>query len=131
MKTILFADWLLAHISQLLIKYMEFEHCNYRAVLAGDLAEAVALVTLEKPDLIVSQPALFGMENSRLLNAIQMQNPVPPILVWGSEVIVPSFKRTCHHPACVRYAMMPFELETLLQQVKELLEPGEHNETTS
>lgn len=131
MKTILFADWLLADISQVLVKYMEFEHCNYRTVLAGDLAEAVTLIPIEKPDLIVSQPALFCMENSRLLKAIQMQTPVPPILVWGSEVIVPSFKNTCLHPASVRYVMMPFKLEILVQQVQELLEAVGGGETNT
>jgi hypothetical protein len=95
-----------------------FTHVPYHTVIAADLDEAVAIHPIIGPDLVVSQPAFYCVEKSHLLKAIQMQRPVQPIIVWGSDVIVPLFRETCRHPAPVRYVPMPFDLDDIVRQAR-------------
>ena len=122
MKTILFADWHMLAMCDLVVKSAKQTNREYRFVRTDSIDKAVSSLSEIKPDLLISQPSLLMEDDFRLLSAASMQNPTPKLVVWwGNRAAIDAFKEQCSYPLPVSYVALPCDMLELMRQIDTLL----------
>ena len=119
MKTILLAD------DDRLVRsvvHATLEDSEFRILEAQDGHQALAMARSERPDLIVmdlNMPGLNGVEVGRLLSQKHEMGPIPIILLTGNDVVG---VREESGPAGIKHFMTkPFSPLELLSTVEAIL----------
>ena len=97
------------------------EQSGFRVMTADDGITALAVAHHERPDLIVLDLKLPGMDGLELLAAIRRQNMQAPVIVMTAfgtiEVAVQAMKS-----GAVDFLLKPFSLDHLMAVVQKALE---------
>ncbi len=97
------------------------ERVGYRVSEAIDGAEAVALTTTLRPDLVVmdiSMPDMDGMEAWRMICELE-ETPPPAIAVTATTIA--DVKLTCHDIGFKDYLTKPLDFAEFLRTIRALL----------
>ncbi len=98
---------------------------GYEVVLAQDGARGVAMVTEERPDLVLmdmSLPVLDGWEATRRLKSDPATRVVPVIALTAHAMAADKEKALA--AGCDDYDTKPIELPRLLDKITQLLRKG-------
>lgn len=98
------------------------EKRGYQVVLAADGATGIALANTEKPDLILmdmSLPGIDGWEASRQLKADATTAPIP-IIALTAHAMAEDRERALN-AGCDEYETKPVDLTNLLAKIDALL----------
>jgi len=98
---------------------------GYEVVLAQDGARGVAMVTEERPDLVLmdmSLPVLDGWEATRRLKSDPATRVIPVIALTAHAMAADKEKALA--AGCDDYDTKPIELPRLLEKITQLLSKG-------
>jgi hypothetical protein len=122
MKTILTADWGIPTLCVTVSNMSRAYGRQCHVARADDFDEAVALLPMLRPSIVISQPALFAISNYQILRVAKALQPVPHILVWwASRSAVNDLKKHGTYGMQVTYVELPCPLTELRQILDELM----------
>ena len=100
-----------------------FERARYRVLVAVDGEEGVALARSERPDVVIMDlvlPGLDGWEAARQLRADDSTREIPIIALSSSAM--PEDRRRALEAGCNRFDSKPVDFARLHAMVRELLD---------
>ena len=103
------------------------ERCGYDVVSAGDVAEASAALLVRRPDLLVMDLALPGMDGRDGAEVIRGHLPGLPILFVSGHTNEDWFRRG-HGPEA--FLRKPFSVEELLGSIERVLDGRDWDEAS-
>lgn len=95
---------------------------GYRVLQAATGAEALALSTSERPDLVLMDlglPDENGLEVTRQLKSDEGTRAIPVVALTGRAL--ETNERECMEAGCVGYLAKPIDTEQLLQRIPQFL----------
>ncbi|MCX8045027.1 MAG: response regulator [Desulfobacterota bacterium] len=116
MKKLLFAD---DEESIRLLYKEEFEEQGYEVVLAADGREALEKFTAHRPDLLVIDIKMPGMDGFEVLKKVREQSPHVPVILCTAYG---EYQHDLNAWASDDYVVKSANLEGLTQKIKTLLE---------
>lgn len=122
MKTIMFADWHMSAMCDVVVQSAQKTNRQYRFIKTDDIESAVVSLSEINPDLLIAQPSLLMQEDHRMLKVASALQPAPKLLVWwGNRAAFDDFKEQCSYPQTVSYVELPCDIHELLRQIDTLL----------
>ncbi|HET7274041.1 MAG TPA: response regulator [Longimicrobiaceae bacterium] len=95
---------------------------GYRVLQAATGAEALAISTSERPDLVLMDlglPDENGLEVTRQLKSDEGTRAIPVVALTGRAL--ETNERECMEAGCVGYLAKPIDTEQLLQRIPQFL----------
>ncbi len=99
---------------------MRLNAAGYSTTTANDGAEAMSAIALQRPDLVISDLRMPGMDGMALLDAIQQAHPTLPVMLLTAHGSIPDAVRATQSGA-FSFLTKPFDSQQLLQQVASAL----------
>lgn len=82
--------------------------------------EALAVLEKRKPDLIITDLFMDGMNGLQLLTTIHGENPLLPVIMLSGKAQIPDAMKATHL-GCAAFLTKPIDEEELARQVKQAL----------
>ena len=99
---------------------MRLDAAGYNTVAASDGEQAMAVISLKRPDLIVSDLRMPAMDGMALLNAVHKLHPTLPMIILTAHGSIPDAVHATQHGA-YSFLTKPFDSQELLQLVASAL----------
>jgi len=102
------------------------ESCDYQVVTAADGLEALGAAQTEKPDVIIldlNLPGMDGFEVCHRLRATEATRAIPIVMMTAAYVSIEDARRG-HASGADEYVVKPFLREVLIHNVQRLLNRG-------
>ena len=96
--------------------------CAQQCISAGSGQEALALVERERPDLILTDLRMPGMDGLGLLRAVKRLSPATPVVIFTAYASDASAREAAGAGAA-GFLVKPFTSAELLQTVQQALPP--------
>ena len=96
--------------------------CAQQCISAGSGQEALALVERERPDLILTDLRMPGMDGLGLLRAVKRLSPATPVVIFTAYAS-DAAARDAAEAGAVGFLVKPFTGAELLQTVQQALPP--------
>ena len=96
---------------------MRLNAAGYNTVTANNGAEAMFAITLQRPDLVISDLRMPGMDGMALLDAILQAHPSLPVIMLTAHGSIPDAVNATQRGVLTK----PFDSQALLQQVASAL----------
>ena len=103
---------------------LRLESLGYRVVIADDGQEAIQLLETEKPDLILLDVMMPGMDGYEVCNEIKTRDEtshIPVILFTAKPEQKEKIRSNYSFIAADDYILKPFETEDLLAKIKRFI----------
>ena len=100
--------------------------CDYKVITAHDGFEALSVAQAEKPDLIIldlNLPGMNGFEVCRRLRNNEATRAIPIVMMTAAYVSIEDAQRG-HTTGADEYVVKPFLREVLIHNVQRLLKPA-------
>lgn len=105
-------------ILNLLASWLSREGFNVLTARSGE--EALSEVASRKPDLIITDLYMDGMNGMQLLTTIHGENPLLPIVMLSGQAQIPDAMKATHL-GCSAFLTKPVENNELIRQVRQVL----------
>jgi two-component system response regulator GlrR len=99
---------------------MRLNAAGYNTVTANNGAEAMSAISLQRPDLVISDLRMPGMDGMALLDAILQSHPSLPVIMLTAHGSIPDAVNATQKGA-FSFLTKPFDSQGLLQQVASAL----------
>lgn len=99
---------------------MRLDAAGYNTVAASDGEKAMAVISLKRPDLIVSDLRMPAMDGIALLDAVHKLHPTLPMIILTAHGSIPDAVHATQHGA-YSFLTKPFDSQELLQLVASAL----------
>ena len=99
---------------------MRLNAAGYNTVTANNGAEAMFAITLQRPDLVISDLRMPGMDGMALLDAILQAHPSLPVIMLTAHGSIPDAVNATQR-GVFSFLTKPFDSQALLQQVASAL----------
>ena len=99
---------------------------GFEIVTATDGEKGVALAASEKPDLILMDISLPGLNGWEATKQIRRNGLAPPIIALTAHAMSGDREKTLE-AGCDEYETKPVELDILLGKIQALLKRGDHS----
>jgi two-component system, NtrC family, response regulator GlrR len=96
---------------------------GYRVRTARSGEEALALLTIERPTLVVTDLKMPGIDGMKLFEAIQRDHPALPVIILTAHGTIPDAVTATQH-GVFAFLTKPFESQELLKQVAAAAQAG-------
>lgn len=93
---------------------------GYRVSPVESGEKALSLVARERPDLVITDLRMGGMDGMALFEAIRNQDPALPVIILTAHATVPDAVEAVHR-GVFGYLTKPYDSKTLLAQVERAL----------
>ncbi len=93
---------------------------GYRVSPVESGEKALSLVARERPDLVITDLRMGGMDGMALFEAIRNQDPALPVIILTAHATVPDAVEAVHR-GVFGYLTKPYDSKTLLSQVERAL----------
>ncbi|MGQ0442211.1 MAG: sigma 54-interacting transcriptional regulator [Methylophilaceae bacterium] len=93
---------------------------GYGTATANNGAEAMSIVALKRPDLVISDLRMPAMDGMALLESVHHAHPTLPVIILTAHGSIPDAVRATQSGA-FGFLTKPFDSQTLLQQVASAL----------
>jgi two-component system response regulator GlrR len=101
---------------------------GYRVTAVESGEKALSMVARERPDLVITDLRMGGMDGMALFEAIRTQDPALPVIILTAHATVPDAVEAVHR-GVFGYLTKPYESRTLLSQVERALALSGHDRT--
>ena len=101
------------------------------AVTGADCGEtALAVLEARRPDLVITDLVMTGIDGIRLLREIHRHDPVMPVIIMSGQAGIPEAVKATHLGAST-FLTKPIQREHLVEEVEQALEShtGAHTQT--
>ena len=98
---------------------------GYRVSAVESGEKALSLVARERPDLVITDLRMGGMDGMSLFEAIRTQDPALPVIILTAHATVPDAVEAVHR-GVFGYLTKPYESRILLAQVERALALSGH-----
>ena len=95
---------------------MRLNAAGYQTSIANNGAEAMSSISLQLPDLVISDLRMPAMDGMALLDAIQKTQPSLPVIMLTAHGSIPDAVNATQK-GVFSFLTKPFDSQTLLQQV--------------
>ncbi|HQT81318.1 MAG: two-component system response regulator GlrR [Ferrovum sp. 37-45-19] len=99
---------------------MRLEAANYRVSAATTAEEALAKIAIERPQLVVSDVQLPGLDGLKLFDEIRQRHPLLPVILITAHGTIPDAVEATTR-GVFGYLTKPFEGKVLLDKIAEAL----------
>ncbi len=99
---------------------MRLEAAGYRVSVATTAEEALAKLAIERPQLVVSDVQLPGLDGLRLFDEIRQRHPILPVILITAHGTIPDAVEATTR-GVFGYLTKPFEGKVLLDKIAEAL----------
>lgn len=99
---------------------MRLASAGYKTLLANDGMEALAMVHLERPDLVISDLRMPNLDGLGLMEQLQAEHPTLPFIMLTAHGSIAEAVEATQRGA-FGFLAKPFESQALLQQVANAL----------
>jgi two-component system, NtrC family, response regulator GlrR len=99
---------------------MRLNAAGYDTVAASDGEQALTMISLKRPDLIVSDLRMPAMDGMALLDAVHRLHPTLPMIILTAHGSIPDAVHATQHGA-YSFLTKPFDSQELLQLVASAL----------
>lgn len=99
---------------------MRLDAAGYNTVAASDGEQAMSVIALKRPDLIVSDLRMPAMDGMALLDAVHKLHPTLPMIILTAHGSIPDAVHATQHGA-YSFLTKPFDSQELLQLVASAL----------
>ncbi|MEQ1487448.1 MAG: sigma 54-interacting transcriptional regulator [Methylotenera sp.] len=99
---------------------MRLTAAGYNTSTANNGAEAMSAIALQRPDLVISDLRMPGMDGMALLDAIQHAHPTLPVMMLTAHGSIPDAVHATQR-GVFSFLTKPFDSQELLQQVASAL----------
>ncbi|MEE9331883.1 MAG: sigma 54-interacting transcriptional regulator [Methylophilaceae bacterium] len=99
---------------------MRLDAAGYSTIAASDGEQAMSVIALKRPDLIVSDLRMPAMDGMALLDAVHKRHPTLPMIILTAHGSIPDAVHATQHGA-YSFLTKPFESQELLQLVASAL----------
>lgn len=99
----------------LLVKWFEGE--GMKVVTAGNGEDALSHLDVERPDLVLTDLVMDGMDGLRLLKEIHRHDPVMPVVMLSGQAEIADAMQAAHLGVC-GFLTKPPQREALVEQVR-------------
>ncbi|KXW56418.1 sigma 54-interacting transcriptional regulator [Ferrovum sp. PN-J185] len=99
---------------------MRLEAAGYRVSAATTAEEALAKLAIERPQLVVSDVQLPGLDGLRLFDEIRQRHPILPVILITAHGTIPDAVEATTR-GVFGYLTKPFEGKVLLDKIAEAL----------
>ena len=101
----------------------QLQEAGYEVTTAGSAEQALAQVSIARPDLVITDLTMGGLDGMALFEALHHTQPTLPVIVLtGHGTIADAVAAT--RRGVVGYLTKPFDAETLLGNVERALSAG-------
>lgn len=95
---------------------------RYEVLFAGDGAEALALAQRQKPDAVVSDLEMPGMDGAELLRNLRKHEGLASVpVIIATTVMAVDRVNQCRQMGCAGFVLKPIQREYLLAKLGALL----------
>lgn len=99
---------------------MRLNAAGYDTIAASNGEQAMAAISLKRPDLIVSDLRMPAMDGMALLNAVHQLHPTLPMIILTAHGSIPDAVHATQHGA-YSFLTKPFDSQELMQLVASAL----------
>jgi two-component system response regulator GlrR len=96
------------------------QRAGFSAAAARSGEHALALLEQHRPDLVITDLVMTGMDGIRLLREIHRHDPVMPVILMSGQAGIAEAVEATHLGACT-FLAKPIERDRLVSEVKEAL----------
>ena len=106
---------------------MRLSAAGYNTVTASNGMEAMSAISLQRPDLVISDLRMPAMDGIALLESVHNNHPTLPVIILTAHGSIPDAVRATQRGS-FGFLTKPFDSQELLQQVSAALRlSGVHN----
>ena len=110
---------------------MRLEAAGYAITTAGSGAQALARIAAERPQLVITDMRMPGMDGSALFEAIRVEHPALPVIILTAHGTIPDAVAATNL-GVFSYLTKPYDAKELLEHVARALKlsapsPGEQS----
>ena len=110
---------------------MRLEAAGYAISTAGSGAQALARIAAERPQLVITDMRMPGMDGSALFEAIRVEHPALPVIILTAHGTIPDAVAATNR-GVFSYLTKPYDARELLEHVTRALKhsgsnPGQHS----
>jgi len=95
---------------------------GYEVALAGDGQEAIALLSTFRPDLVLTDLQMPGLDGIDVLNCVKNRYSTTPVIIFTADITIEA-RRTAERLGVHDYLNKPLDLTDLLRRVARALTP--------
>ncbi len=106
---------------------IRLEAAGYRIETAANGHEALARASIERPQLVITDMQMPGMDGAALFDALRVQHPLLPVIILTAHGSIPDAVAATQQ-GVFGYLTKPYEPKALLELVARALRLGPANE---
>ncbi len=95
---------------------IRLEAAGYAVVTASSGAEALAQIAADRPQLVITDMRMPGMDGNALFNAVRAKDPTLPVIILTAHGSIPEAVAATNR-GVFGYLTKPYEAKTLLDEV--------------
>lgn len=99
---------------------MRLQSAGYRTIKANHGAEALSILTSQRPDLVITDLLMPELDGMALMEQIHQRHPTLPVIILTAHGTITDAVAATHQGA-FSFLSKPFESQVLLQQVTNAL----------
>lgn len=99
---------------------MRLEAAGYEITTAGNGSEALARIGIERPQLVITDMRMPGMDGSALFDAIRANHPALPVMMLTAHGSIPDAVAATNR-GIFGYLTKPYDSKTLTEQIERAL----------
>ncbi len=99
---------------------IRLEAAGYGVITAGKAEHALALIAVERPQLVITDLRMPGMDGSALFEAIRISHPALPVIILTAHGTIPD-AIVATNRGVFGYLTKPYDARELLEQVARAL----------
>jgi two-component system, NtrC family, response regulator GlrR len=99
---------------------MRLEVAGYSVATAGSGEEALARIGIERPELVITDMRMPGMDGAALFEAIRASHPALPVMMLTAHGSIPDAVAATHR-GVFGYLTKPYDAKTLTEQIERAL----------
>ena len=102
---------------------LRLEAAGHRVVPVGSAEQALARLAAERPQLVITDMRMEGMDGAALFDAVRRQHPTLPVIILTAHGTIPEAVDATRR-GVFGYLTKPYEPQALLAEVKRALAVG-------
>ena len=99
---------------------MRLEAAGYAVTAVGSGEEALARIGIERPQLVITDMRMPGMDGAALFDAIRVSHPALPVMILTAHGSIPDAVAATNR-GIFGYLTKPYDVKTLIEQVERAL----------